>query len=249
MIYAQNTTNNTGVAICGDYNDFNNLYGSLHTVVGNEEEHPALEQSRLRVLGLCYDLRHAFMGDREILFVDNGINEDVKRFQSVICSDKNVYMKIKMFWPETLFIIMVLNELLDLHAESLAKKHHIRFTDSKTIWNLPLVTVRQFQAAIMHCLSETVTAPTFSRMLNIMNSEYLTFRDYLTQYIDLLNYRFVKMSPEKRLKNISIMAKRIAQRDKDYIDLEDELESAAREQGYPRESFELQLELPKKIDW
>ena len=35
MIFVKNTPNNTGVAIHGDYKDFENLYEALHTVVGN----------------------------------------------------------------------------------------------------------------------------------------------------------------------------------------------------------------------
>lgn len=32
------------------------------------------------MLGVCYDIRHALMGDREILFVDNGMDtEKMKR--------------------------------------------------------------------------------------------------------------------------------------------------------------------------
>ena len=38
MIYAKNTPNNMGVAIYGDYMDFENLYEALHNVAGDEEE-------------------------------------------------------------------------------------------------------------------------------------------------------------------------------------------------------------------
>lgn len=34
MIFVKNTPNNTGVAIYGDYMDFENLYEVLHAVVG-----------------------------------------------------------------------------------------------------------------------------------------------------------------------------------------------------------------------
>ena len=79
MIFVKNTPNNTGVAIHGDHMDFENLYDALHTVTGNEDEFVAYEAARIRVLGVCYDIRHALMGDREIEFVDNGMDVEKKR--------------------------------------------------------------------------------------------------------------------------------------------------------------------------
>jgi hypothetical protein len=75
MIYVTNTPNNAGVAIHGDYMDFKRLYNALHEIVGDEYQYPNYEGARLRVLGDCYDIRHAFMGDRELEFVDNGIDQ------------------------------------------------------------------------------------------------------------------------------------------------------------------------------
>lgn len=38
MILVKNTPNNTGVAINGDYLDFEHLYEALHNIIGDEEE-------------------------------------------------------------------------------------------------------------------------------------------------------------------------------------------------------------------
>jgi hypothetical protein len=64
MIYVENTPNNTGVAVYGDHRDFEGLYEALHDIVGNEDEFVNHEVVRIRVLAVCYDLRHAMMGDR-----------------------------------------------------------------------------------------------------------------------------------------------------------------------------------------
>ncbi len=37
MLFIRNTPNNVGVAIYGDYNDFEGLYEALHDIVGEEE--------------------------------------------------------------------------------------------------------------------------------------------------------------------------------------------------------------------
>lgn len=59
--------------------DFKNLYKALHTVVGDKDEFVGFEAVRIRVLGVCYDVRHALMGDQEIEFVDIGMDEEKKR--------------------------------------------------------------------------------------------------------------------------------------------------------------------------
>ena len=124
MVYVKNTPNNTGVAVYGDYMDFENLYEALHTVVGDEDEFVGFEAARTRVLGVCYDIRHALMGDREIEFVDNGMDEEKKRRMSVLASDKNVYLKIYVLWPEILFVTMALNDFIRLYARKKAKKSY-----------------------------------------------------------------------------------------------------------------------------
>jgi hypothetical protein len=53
-------------------------------------------------------------------------------------------------------------------------------------------------------------------MMNLMNKKYLCLAGYTTQYLDLLNFRFLQMSEEKRLKSISIMAKRLVEQDNEY---------------------------------
>ncbi|MEW9674265.1 hypothetical protein [Ammoniphilus sp. 3BR4] len=88
MIFATNTPNSMGIAIYGDYMDFEELYEALHAIVGEEGEFPSYDTPRLRVLGVCYDIRHALMGDREIEFVDNGMDEEKKKRMGVITPDK-----------------------------------------------------------------------------------------------------------------------------------------------------------------
>lgn len=38
MIYIKNTPNYTGVTVYGDHFDFEELYNSLHTIIGDEGE-------------------------------------------------------------------------------------------------------------------------------------------------------------------------------------------------------------------
>ncbi len=251
MIFVKNTPNNTGAAIYGDQIDFENLYEALHTVVGDEDEYIAYEVARLRVLGICYDIRHALMGDREIEFVDNGMDDEKKKRMAVITPDKNVYLKIYVLWPELLFVTTALNQFLKFYAKRQAKTKYSLdiFTEKKVIWDSSIAQVRLLQSAVTECLKQTVSESIFARMLNIMNSSYAFFDRYLTQYLDILNHRFIKMDKEKRLKSLSSMAKRIVEPDQEYRDLKRQLQDEAKRHNCSVEDLRLNLEFPEDFDW
>ncbi|MDN5322568.1 MAG: hypothetical protein PWQ67_1022 [Clostridia bacterium] len=249
MIYVKNTPNNTGVAIYGDYMDFENLYEALHTVVGDEDEFVEYEAARIRVLGVCYDIRHALMGDREIEFVDNGMDEEKKRRMSLLAPDKNVYLKIYVLWPEILFVTMALNDFIRLYARKKAKKSYDFMLDKQNIWDESIAMVRVFQSAIMKSIKETVSDASFRRMMNIMNKDYTRFDGYTRQYLDILNCRFIDMDKEKRLKNISTMAKRLAERGEEYKQIKAEVAAAARHYNTYEDNIKPPVDYPEDFEW
>lgn len=239
MIYVKNTPNNTGVAIYGDHLDFEELYEALHAIVGDEDEYSSYEAARIRVLGVCYDLRHALMGNREFEFVDNGMDRDKMRFRQIIAPEKNVYLVINVLWPEMLFITMALNNFIVLNYK---KCKHPQ-------WDKTTAAVRKFQAAVAECLGQMVSEASFKRLLKVMLSDYNSFSYYITQYVDLLNCRFLDMTKEKRQKNLSTIAKRIAELGPEYEKVRHEVWEAAREYGCSAENIRLAIEYPEHIEW
>jgi len=251
MIFAKNTPNNTGIAIYGDFMDFENLYEALHNVVGDEEELIGYYSARIRVLGICYDIRHALMGHREYEFVDNGLDEDKKRRMEVLAPDKNMYLKIYVLWPEMLFIMIALNDFLELYAKKLAKIKYSSnlYAEAKVCWDNTVTQVRMLQKAVAECLKRTIPQAAYARLLNVMNGGYVFTDRYITQYIDVLNDKFIKMSTEKRLKNIPTFAKRIAERDKEYRDLEADLMEEVRRCNCNVNDLRLAIDFPEEIEW
>lgn len=250
MIYLKNSLNNAGVSIYGDLLDFDALYEALHIIVGDEDENINYEGARFRVLSVCYDLRHAMMGDREIEFVDNGFNVDKMKAMAVIAPNKNLYLKIDVLWPELLFVTMALNDFVRLHAQKQAKDKYQFMLDKRNIWDSPIAQVRSFQAAIAKCIKEVVSPASFSRMINLLNHDYMWTDGYVTQYLDILNVRFINMDKEKRLKSIPLMAKRLTEREREYSEIESTVLRGAAEFGCRAEDIELQgMEYPDEIDW
>jgi hypothetical protein len=227
------------VVVSGDFMDFEELYDSLHEIVGEEGQYPSHISAAYRVLGVCYDIRHSLMGHREIEFVDNGMNKDKMHELSTITPEKNIYFTINVLWPEILFVTMVLNDFIYMSRKSCKYPH----------WDRAATTVRKFQTAVIECVKGTVSEPSFRRMMSLMNKDYTWFDYYATQYVDLLNIRFIEMDVEKRFKSIPTMAKRIAEKGDEYREVEGEVTDAAREHGCHMSDISLNVEYPDVIVW
>ena len=249
MIVVRNSPNNTGVVIIGDQLDYERLYEALHEMVGDEDEHIAFQSARLRVLGICYDLRHALMGDREIEFVPNGMDKDTMKRMSVMAPDKNVYLRTHALWPEILFVTMALNDFARLYAAKKSSKKYDMFLSKELIWDHSLAMIRGFQAAIAQCIKDTVSPSTYSRVKNLMMKDYAWFDGYTWQYLDILNCRFIEMDKDKRLKNIPIMAKRLAERGDEYLRLRTEVIAAAERYNTSSEGIAVSVDYPDVIEW
>jgi hypothetical protein len=240
MIHVNHTPRHAGVTVMGDYQDFDRLYNALHEVVGEEGELSGYEGARLRVLGVCYDLRHAMMGDREVLFVDNGIDDDKKRRLAILAPDKNVYLSFQVLWPELLFVMLALNEFIGIY-EGRRKR---------ALWDSNVASVRLFQSAVASCLKGIVSENVFARILNVMNGRLVGVQSFCTQYLDEWNGKFLKMKPEKRVKQISVIAKRLAEPTDEYYGMKHAVLQAARRYECSPDAIEIQgQDFPEEIDW
>lgn len=249
MIYVKNTPHNTGVTIYGDYMDFDALYNALHTLTGDEGEFNSYAGARLRVLGVCFDIRHALMGDRGIEFVDNGMDQDKMKRLSTISSGKNIYLSINVLWPEMLFVTMALNDFVRLYARKQSKNSYNMMMDWRVIWDSEIAQVKMLQAAVAKCIKEMISDSSFSRTMKLMTKEYEWFNGYAEQYVDLLNCSFIKMDSEKRLKNITIMAKRLAEFGQEYQEVKSEIIEAAAKNNCSINDIRLNAEYPEDIEW
>lgn len=256
MISIKNTENLTGVNISGDFNDLYNLVEAFHAITIDEfsEKHQSYIGMSTRVLGLCYDVRHAYQGDREVELVDNNMNEDKMKWHSIIAPKSNVYYSCNYLYPEMFFVMLALNELVKLRIRDLTKAKYIykEAMDKKVIWDETVAIIRLFQAEFMKCVKGTFTETTFSRWMNVMNSDYISIEDIAGQYVDLLNIKYINMTKEKRLKSLSTISKKIAEfrHDNDHKEIKEVITEAARERGCVPGSIRLQgLEYPEDIVW
>ena len=249
MLKVETTPNNAGVTISGDFFDFDQLYEALHEIVGDEDEYPAHGGARLRILGICYDLRHAKMGHRDFAFVFNGLTDEVRQWHGIVAPDRNVYLSIQVLWPELLFCTMALNDFAELRARKLAGSRHGAFEDRNVIWDSTLAQIRLLQAEVWQCIQKTVPSTVLGRIKNLMFSGQFSAVGYATQYLDLLNIRFLKLDRERRAQKISIVVKRLVEKDDEYWDYWHAVRRAAKAHGCSPEDLGIGLDYPEEIDW
>lgn len=89
-----------GVSVGRDYQDLEELNDALHLIVGEEGELPAYNSVRIRVLGVCYYIRHSMMGNRGAIAVPNGFDREQARYMPIIAPETNVYLTFEVLWPE-----------------------------------------------------------------------------------------------------------------------------------------------------
>lgn len=82
-----------------------------------------------------------------------------------------------------------------------------------------------------------------------MTKDYTWFDGYAAQYLDILNYRFLDMDKDKRLKSIPTMAKRLAEYGDEYRQVKSEVIAAAREHNCPADKIRPNLDYPEDVEW
>jgi hypothetical protein len=208
----------------------------------------------MRLLGFCYDLRHAFQGDREIEFLDNMMDEDKMSFHSTITPKTNVQYKFNYLYPEMMFVMLAINALVKIRIQDLSKSKYIYDSafDKKVVWDDTLTTVRSFQAKFAKCVKDTLSENSFARWLNFMNSDYIYIEDIAGQYLDLQNIEYLNLIKEDRLKKLNTFAKRIAdfKAYNDHREIKDIVVKASKERGCTTSDIQISgIEYPEDIEW
>ena len=250
MLTLSNTPNFAAISICGDYLDLDTLYMSLLTIVGDEEEFPSYEGARLRILGVCYDIRHAFQADREFEFVQNGMDADRMKVLGMITPEKNLYYKMNVYYPEVLFVTLAINDFIRLYAKKQAKSAPFPLLDKKNLWDVHIASARLFQSMVASCLKDVVTEASFKRMMNLLNKDYTWTDGYATQYLDMLNIRYLNAEDrEDREKLLPIVVKRMVEKGKEYQEIERDVREMAKANNCSKEDISLSWDYPDEIEW
>jgi len=215
MIKIESTPNLAGVKITGSFDDLYELVEAFYDITIDEysEKHQEYMRISTRLLGLSYDVRHAYQGDREIELVENGMDKDTMKFHAKITSEHNVHYSCNYLYPEMFFCMTAISVLIILRVQDLTKTKYIHseMQHHKVIWDKTISVLRAFQSAFAECVKNTLTERSYVMWLKEITRSDIFINDITSQYVDIVNIDYLKMNKEKRLKNFSKTTKLITQ--------------------------------------
>ena len=239
-----------GVTISGNYSDLNTLYDALTNIVGDEGSYPDYDRCCLRILGLCYEIRHAYQGDRNT-FIDDYDETDYS---------------FEYLWPEMVFVYGVLNDFIRLSGGNdcylLQEKADTYFFNPEVkrilLEHMPvdIAYIEYFRALIRNAFKKTIDEKKYKRIFNALDNGYSytlypqRFYDYCTQWIDIQNVKYLKRNPDKRKTYLATVAEKILFRNTEYDYLYSDLMKYEKELGIPYCNIELEgMQYPDKVEW
>lgn len=261
MLNVEMTPNRLGFKVSGDYDDLDKLYDAVWmlTVADDESERvrtpgsPDEQIMSTRLLALCYDIRHAYQGDRELELVDSGMGKHHAEWHHLPYVEKNVAFSFNVLYPEAMYQHMALNYLVVRRARLMRKgaSASSRFVDDPA-FDFAICTIRLYQSKMLSALEAVASKGRFARICESANANCLAMPKVYTQWIDIINCDYELMTPKKRLENLNCVVRDIAncEQHDQYRDMVGQIDSFAQEHGCSRDEVNLPLpDLPENPKW
>lgn len=257
MLKISPTENLTGITLQGDFNDFYELVESIYRLTGFEEIYDDVYYGvKNRLLGMCYDIRHAYMGDRDIILEDNGMDNERMKWHGMITPTQNVYYSVNVLFPEAIFIAasvpMMYIFAYRYYGESNKKRavenEHMIMPYSYYLRDKANLDV--LFAGIWKALGEVIGDEELEKILELKERTNERYIRYATQYIDKCNIDYLKTDVEKRKDKLKNTVKRIVKKPQAYLNMEADLAYWAKE--YNTSMYELRdpkMNYPEEIEW
>lgn len=257
MLKIKPTENLTGITLQGDFNDFYELVESIYRLTGFEEIYDDVYYGvKNRLLGMCYDIRHAYMGDRDIVLEDNGMDNELMKWHGMITPTQNVYYSVNVLFPEAIFIAASV-PMMYIHAY----RYYGESNKKRAVENEHMIMPYSYYlrdkanldvlfAGIWKALGEVIGDEELEKILELKGRTNEHFIRYATQYIDKCNIDYLKTDVEKRKDKLKNTVKRIVKKPQAYLNMEADLMYWAME--YNTSMYELRdpkLKYPEEIEW
>lgn len=263
MLRVNVTENMTGVTISGDYNDLNNLHSAISNVISYEDKFGGYECVQLTLSALNYDLRHAYMGNRMIEQIDNGMTADLRAYHKVICYDTNIYYSVNITWPEIIFDVFALKDYINM---ALDHKYAKKLCDDlpkeyrkEYIEHLPVdcATINQFRYLVLDELRKTLGDRRYASIRNLMKNKNSNntiinrnFYGFCTQYLEELTVKYIDTDIKKRKALLASIARKLLDRDEEYYEVEYAVHDFARKNNVSLTDVRMHdLDWPEEIVW
>lgn len=258
MVSAKPTEHLTGITLEGNYDDFYETVESIYRMTGPEEDYDDYYWSvKNRLLAVCYDVRHAFMGDRDVRLVDNGVHDAMMKRHSLIMPKQEVHFSVNIMFPEAVFVALSVPEMYlwsGLHYGRRTKKQeeNALFPAQKySDYIRDKAVIDTLCAVILGALADVIGDGELEKLFRLRGHQYGDiFENYAAQYVDKCNIEYLKTAPDKRKDKLRNIVKRFIQQPDSYKNMKKDLEDSAREYHCSfHELHDPRIEYPEEITW
>lgn len=255
MIQAKVTKNLTGITIQGDYDDFNDLVNAIYRMTGVDSNEAGLyDEVKMRLLGLCYDIRHAYMGDREVVLKDNVLNEDLKEEMGIKNCEQNIYYSVNVLYPEALFLALAVSNMFICCNYYYGKRdecdQEFKMFSSNSDYLKDKALLMLLSAVIFQSLEEVIGSDEFNKVYKLIEKSREYYIHYVTQYVDYCNLEFLKTNINKRKDKLIDITKKFIKPSKEYQRMEKRIKEYSQKHQIPIYAVEDDnLEYPNEIEW
>lgn len=261
MITAKATEHLTGILLEGEHKDFYEIVNSIYRMTGLEEDYEDPFWSiKNRLLGICYDIRHAFMGDRKVQLIDNGADDELMKWHSMIMPKKNLHFAVEILFPEAVFVALTVTELYSsssVYYGSRARKLQMKEENPQMFINDYSDYIRDqailslLSSVILSAFAEVIGDEEFEKVMRLKEKKYsFDYMNYITQYVDKCNIEYLKTAPDKRKDKLRIIARRMINQPAAYKNMKSALEYVAKIKSCSiHELYDPDLEYPEEIEW
>lgn len=254
MLQTKPTEHLTGITIQGDHSDFYELVDSIYRMTGFDDDQTDFYYGvKNRLLGICYDIRHAFMGDREIVLKDNGMHQNLMKWHEMITPTQNVYYSVNLLFPEAIFVAAAVPKMYILSSRYYGMRGQ-RTTDFPPLpyadYIRDTANLDVLCAGIWQALGMAIGDEELERIIQLMQRNDEDYIYYATHYIDKCNIELLKTDVDKRKDKLRNIAKRIVKKPQAYKTMEEDLKYWAKE--YKTTIYELEdprIEYPEDFEW
>lgn len=255
MIYVKATMHLTGVTIQGDLDDFNDLVSAIYRMTGTSEEVGDLYESvKNKLLGLCYDIRHAYMGDREIVLKDNVLGSNIKEEFGIHECNQNIYYSVNILYPEAIFLALAVPDMFVYSKGYYGKRdqynQEYKMINSYSNYFKDKALLSLLSSSIYQSLEEVIGSDEFNKLYSLINKENPDYVDYVTLYIDQCNLDLIKTQIVQRKDKLIDITRNFIKKNKEYKNIEKRIKAYAHKHQISIDQIEdVNIEYPEVIEW
>ena len=250
-----------GIEVLGDYDELNRLYDSVWELVGydyDSDSRVSMREAimRERLLSLCYDLRHAYMGSRNVRMEENGMTREQSEWLGISLPPlNNLYYSVEILYPEAMYEVMALGHLIDARRAQLVKKSSFSpydADDPRVLFDPACAMAAYYQSLVLEAVRKAVSANTFSRIRKQVAAGIVIVPTMYPQWMDQLNCDWCRFSADKRKSKLSTTVRDISDflNNQEYLNMMYGIDSYMRETGAVLANVRLgDVEYPEDYVW